>query len=796
MSGQSSGEKATMPTTQPSVSTHQVTHAFNMPAVNPSTTSAANYQTLSKSLTRPINLSAAALGSMPVSGSQAAASALSAIIPNANAAARTTTMTMSTSAPSSLSKGMHISTSTVLHPSSIIQIGSTATLSIPAGSIPVSVSSILKGSAGQQSTALHQPSQQGTTAFPAHLPRGAVAAASALAGPKSSMTAVPIVRHPVSSSQQPSSASSLQSHIGQRASLITPVIRSGNPPSAAARPTSPAITSAQAMEVQRGTISIQTSSTPSTVGSIQITVPASRTITDMSTKPLITQHPKQISQIGPQKILMSQSPTSTILQQSLAANLSKTNKVPNQNPNLTASLQAATAHGLSVTTASAVRFNHLNPSQMMVTVDALRQQQAALSANTPFTNASQSTSSDSHRPSTPTDSLSSLSSVAISSSAIPIPALSALAVGHTPTYPQNTPSTPQHGSHSSNTAVSTPSASPRPSILRKRPTNEGPVKKPVCGLNALLDRHSPRPDSRTDSAPQSNNSSPKTPHTPAGESQSSTDTALSSEATTPTQNSTSDIKIKQEPPDQLLENGFSPSISQGISSLSNSLPNSVEASPRKKPRKQLLNANEELKDTISSSEDDDEDDKLALDIKDEGDVKQEYRGEYVDDDGIRWTVEKCRPNVSLMNFYNLSWKSRNNHFQRYGDVKSKEERRPTVNELSNQRAVMQKASGWKLYHMAAQMEDLNELEKTLHSKLSAVQAAIAPHPPSKLNMMEDDLGMLHELTQANIQRSQLIMDQLQESRANMLKVLDHKQKIIEIINKHMSKRPIKKKERS
>ena len=38
------------------------------------------------------------------------------------------------------------------------------------------------------------------------------------------------------------------------------------------------------------------------------------------------------------------------------------------------------------------------------------------------------------------------------------------------------------------------------------------------------------------------------------ESQSSTDTALSSEATTPTQNSTGDIKIKQEPPDP-LENG-------------------------------------------------------------------------------------------------------------------------------------------------------------------------------------------------------------------------------------------------
>jgi len=38
-----------------------------------------------------------------------------------------------------------------------------------------------------------------------------------------------------------------------------------------------------------------------------------------------------------------------------------------------------------------------------------------------------------------------------------------------------------------------------------------------------------------------------------------------------------------------------------------------------------------------------------------------------------------------------------------------EERRPTVNELSNQKGITQKASGWKLYHMAAQLEDLVNL---------------------------------------------------------------------------------------
>lgn len=45
--------------------------------------------------------------------------------------------------------------------------------------------------------------------------------------------------------------------------------------------------------------------------------------------------------------------------------------------------------------------------------------------------------------------------------------------------------------------------------------------------------------------------------------------------------------------------------------------------------------------------------------------------EYVDDEGIRWTIEKCRFNVFLMNFYSIFWKFRNNYFNRYIDIKSK-----------------------------------------------------------------------------------------------------------------------------
>ncbi|XP_063430771.1 histone deacetylase complex subunit SAP130-A-like [Mytilus trossulus] len=465
----------------------------------------------------------------------------------------------------------------------------------------------------------------------------------------------------------------------------------------------------------------------------------------------------------------------------------------NQTPNLSATLQAA-VHGLVSTT------------QPLVDHNTMLMRQGPLSLFTPHSaGTSYTTSSDGNviRPTTPKDSSSGSipsTSVVMATASIPVnvPALSAMAIASSNIHSLATASSnlyinaaqatnvPQfQSSQPTNIPVTNANSSPRPSILRKR-TNEGMtvVKKPVCGLNTvqekLPDNNSPRPDSRTDSAPQSNTSSPKTPATPAGESQSSTDTALSSEATTPTQNALSDLRIKQEPPDT-IENGFP---------NSSSLPNSTETSPRKKPRKQLLHVNEELKDSSTSEDDDFEEDKI--DIREED---LEFRDEYVDDEGVRWTLEKNRPNISLLNFYNFTWKSRNNHFQRYTDVKPKDERRPTVNELSNQRAVTQKASGWKLYHMAAQMEDLTGLEKTLHQKVLSLQESIAPQPVRQ-HAPEDDSGLLHELTQANLQRSKLIADQLDEAKTSMLKVLDHKTKIFEIINKHMSKRPIKKKERS
>lgn len=74
------------------------------------------------------------------------------------------------------------------------------------------------------------------------------------------------------------------------------------------------------------------------------------------------------------------------------------------------------------------------------------------------------------------------------------------------------------------------------------------------------------------------------------------------------------------------------------------------------------------------------------------------------------TQSKNKNSISIsfspLQSYKQSWKSTHNHFQRYSDVKPREERRSTVVDLANQTHVLQKVNGWKIYHLTSQMEDL------------------------------------------------------------------------------------------
>lgn len=150
-----------------------------------------------------------------------------------------------------------------------------------------------------------------------------------------------------------------------------------------------------------------------------------------------------------------------------------------------------------------------------------------------------------------------------------------------------------------------------------------------------------------------------------------------------------------------------------------------------------------------------------------------------------------RPCMSLINSYRHTWKSRHNHFLRYTDIKAKEERRPTVNELANQKYVLQKVNGWKIYHLTTQIEDIAEMEKELSTRLNGLHKRLEKGAHRDLGK---DVSKVQEIIKANLQRSKLIQDQLRESKANTQELFDHKEKVVSIINRYVSKRQIKKRE--
>lgn len=75
-------------------------------------------------------------------------------------------------------------------------------------------------------------------------------------------------------------------------------------------------------------------------------------------------------------------------------------------------------------------------------------------------------------------------------------------------------------------------------------------------------------------------------------------------------------------------------------------------------------------------------------------------------ESVQVTTVRKPASASLLNSYRQTWKATHNHYIRHGDVKPKDERRPTIMDLANQYRVQEKVNGWKIYHLSTQMEDL------------------------------------------------------------------------------------------
>ena len=161
------------------------------------------------------------------------------------------------------------------------------------------------------------------------------------------------------------------------------------------------------------------------------------------------------------------------------------------------------------------------------------------------------------------------------------------------------------------------------------------------------------------------------------------------------------------------------------------------------------------------------------------------------EDGGDRAVVLRRPQMQLVQSYRHTWKSRHNHFLRYTDIKSKEPQKPTVNELANQKHVMQKVHGWKIYHLSTQIEDITDMEKELSTKLNSLHRKLDKFAHRDLGK---DVSKVQEIIKANLQRSKLVQEQLKDSKDHSQELFEHKDKVVSILHRYASKRQIKKRE--
>ncbi|XP_015749091.1 PREDICTED: histone deacetylase complex subunit SAP130-like [Acropora digitifera] len=185
--------------------------------------------------------------------------------------------------------------------------------------------------------------------------------------------------------------------------------------------------------------------------------------------------------------------------------------------------------------------------------------------------------------------------------------------------------------------------------------------------------------------------------------------------------------------------------------------NSDAASPRKKPRKQNVVATEDKYGSNVNMEPDSP-------VSEEKTVKTEEA-----DEDLKFILMK-RPRISIVANYKINTKAAHNHFQRYSDVKAKEERKPSIQEIASQKGVVQRANGWRIQHIAGQIDELITAEQEVLKKMGEFREKIPKVKPGQKTKFQDDLVMLNELLQGNIQRSQLVVEQLGDSRKSMVKV--------------------------
>ncbi|KAM4693213.1 histone deacetylase complex subunit SAP130 isoform 2-T3 [Discoglossus pictus] len=228
-------------------------------------------------------------------------------------------------------------------------------------------------------------------------------------------------------------------------------------------------------------------------------------------------------------------------------------------------------------------------------------------------------------------------------------------------------------------------------------------------------------------------------------------------------------------------------LANNISISAGDLP--LGASPRKKPRKQQHVISTEEGDMMETNSTDEEKCHSVKPLISRPEKRKSPPKEYIDEEGVRYVPVRPRPPITLLRHYRNPWKAAYHHFQRYSDVRVKEEKKLTLQEIASQKGIACRVQGWKTHLCAAQLLQLTKLEQDVFDRLTVLQEGLIP---KKKTATDDDLHRINELIQGNMQRCKLVMDQISESRDCMLKVLDHKDRVLKLLNKSGASRRLSK----
>ena len=315
--------------------------------------------------------------------------------------------------------------------------------------------------------------------------------------------------------------------------------------------------------------------------------------------------------------------------------------------------------------------------------------------------------------------------------------------------------------------ASTPS-SPRPSILSRKRTVVGGEGTPTSGVVRNLHASTKNYQEIKSAAERPQHLIIDSP-TPGHEASSSQETTGST-TTTP----------RKKPRKQLLE-PFNLSTSSGMKILSASDATPIHSNAADLSRSMIIRQDSEDVLTDDASQEEEEDYEIA-------------------DDQIpspQTMAATRKPRLSLLSSYGLPWKSLQYHFLRYTDVKPKAEKKLTLSELSNEG--LQKKNGWKIHHLATQMEDMAESEGEIYDRLNCILSKFEDKV-SPLPSMDDPLNpdlpvkvslsdKLTDLIRGNLQRSNVFQEQINESRSLLIKLTnDHREKIGRVTRKNINKR--------